>query len=114
MTDMTDAAVTAASTTSGGTMEGLLTPESAAILLGVAPATLEAWRRQGTGPVFVKLGTRMVRYRRVDVEAFIAAKLFQNTVQARQQPMAAPTSAVFDKKRRLFVRRPAATEDGAQ
>jgi predicted DNA-binding transcriptional regulator AlpA len=38
-------------------------------------------RRELRGPVFLKLGDRMVRYRAVDVEAYLAA----SAVQTRQQ-----------------------------
>jgi hypothetical protein len=51
----------------------LLGPDAAASELGVAPATLAAWRSRGTGPAFVKLGAKLVRYRRADLSAYIAA-----------------------------------------
>ncbi len=53
----------------------LLTPEVAAALLAVAPATLEKWRRERRGPPFVKLSDRVLRYRREDLLAFIAASI---------------------------------------
>ncbi len=37
-----------------------------------AEKTLANWRALGQGPKFVKLGARLVRYRREDVEAFLA------------------------------------------
>ncbi len=37
--------------------------------LGVSHRTLERWRWQGVGPVFLKIGGR-VKYRLEDVEAF--------------------------------------------
>lgn len=52
----------------------LLAPEDVAHELGIAPATLAAWRSRGTGPTFVKLGDRLVRYRRADLSAYIAAR----------------------------------------
>lgn len=51
----------------------LLMPEAVADELGIAPATLAAWRSRGTGPAFVKLGARLVRYRRADLSAYIAS-----------------------------------------
>lgn len=51
----------------------LLMPEAVAVELGIAPATLAAWRSRGTGPAFVKLGARLVRYRRADLSAYVAA-----------------------------------------
>lgn len=40
----------------------LLTPDEVAALLKVTPKTLEGWREKGTGPAFVRLGHRTVRY----------------------------------------------------
>jgi predicted DNA-binding transcriptional regulator AlpA len=51
----------------------LLMPNAAALELGVAPTTLAAWRSRGTGPSFVKLGAKLVRYRRADLAAFVAS-----------------------------------------
>ena len=53
----------------------LLMPEAVAVELGVAPATLAAWRSRGTGPAFVKLGPRLVRYRRADLSTYVASHL---------------------------------------
>jgi Helix-turn-helix domain len=56
-----------------------LQPQSAAAdYLGVQPATLERWRWRGVGPRFIKIG-RCVRYRRSDLEAFVAASVRTNT-----------------------------------
>ena len=49
----------------------LLTASQAGELLGVSPETLERWRGAGTGPAFIKLSGRYVRYRQDDLEAFI-------------------------------------------
>lgn len=51
-------------------MSSLMTTEEAAARLGLAAKTLEAWRFQGKGPRFCKLG-RAVRYRKLDVERFL-------------------------------------------
>lgn len=51
----------------------LKTPE-AATYLGLAPGTLAAWRAEGTGPRYARLGkgTRaVIGYRREDLDAFI-------------------------------------------
>ncbi|WP_019647225.1 helix-turn-helix transcriptional regulator [Novispirillum itersonii] len=57
--------------------DDLLTPEQAAALLSVSPATLERWRarRPLHGPAFIKMSPRVVRYRRSDVTAFIEESL---------------------------------------
>ena len=52
--------------------EPLLSPTAVAELLGVKPQTLAAWRCTKRYEIpFVKLG-RQIRYRRADVDAFIA------------------------------------------
>jgi excisionase family DNA binding protein len=51
----------------------LLTPAEVAERLKVSMRTLEFWRHQGRGPVFVRVGKR-VRDRADDVEGFIEAQ----------------------------------------
>lgn len=52
-----------------------LRTEAAAEYLGnVSPRTLEKWRRQGTGPTWVRLGARLVLYDRRELEAWLATK----------------------------------------
>jgi excisionase family DNA binding protein len=46
-----------------------LTEKRAARLLSISHRTLQAWRRTGVGPAFVKMG-RSVRYRQHDVLAW--------------------------------------------
>ncbi|WP_084312179.1 helix-turn-helix transcriptional regulator [Desulfobulbus elongatus] len=60
----------------------LLTTPAAASYLGVKPATLEQWRWSGRGPLFVKLN-RVCRYRKADLEAFLAARTFGSTTEAQ-------------------------------
>ncbi len=50
----------------------LLSEKEAAELLGCGFRTLRNWRAKRGGPRFVKVGQRLVRYRRADLEAFIA------------------------------------------
>lgn len=42
--------------------------------LGVAPHTLRIWRMQGQGPEGFKIGGRLVRWRKSDVDAWINAQ----------------------------------------
>jgi len=49
-----------------------LTEWDAAARLGLKVATLRAWRHQGKGPAFVRLG-RAIRYLPSDVEKFLRA-----------------------------------------
>lgn len=57
-------------------VEALFRPADVAQLLGVPTATLANWRCAGKGPPFLKVG-RHVRYRRGDVEAWIASRVAQ-------------------------------------
>lgn len=45
-----------------------------ASLVPASPSTVKRWARDGIGPRPIKIGPRMVRYRREDVEAFLAGK----------------------------------------
>ena len=45
---------------------------------GVSEATLERWRSEGIGPVFLKLQGRVL-YRIEDIEAHEAASLYRST-----------------------------------
>jgi predicted site-specific integrase-resolvase len=47
----------------------------------ISPRTLERWRWAGIGPLFIKLGGRVV-YRLKDVEAFEAEQIRQATPNA--------------------------------
>ena len=49
-----------------------LTEPDAAARLGLKLATLRAWRHQGRGPAFVRLG-RAIRYLASDIDDFVHA-----------------------------------------
>jgi predicted DNA-binding transcriptional regulator AlpA len=49
----------------------LLTPAECADLFQVSERTLAYWRYEHRGPRWIKLGQKLVRYRREDVTAFI-------------------------------------------
>jgi predicted site-specific integrase-resolvase len=49
-----------------------LTEADAAARLGLKVATLRAWRHQGRGPAYVRLG-RAIRYLDTDIEQFLGA-----------------------------------------
>jgi predicted DNA-binding transcriptional regulator AlpA len=58
-----------------------LTACEAAKILGLATSTLAKLRLSGTGPVYCKLGRRVV-YRRKDLEAWLESRLAHNTSDA--------------------------------
>lgn len=62
------------------TMETLLTGREAAAFMGIAEQTLRIARITGTGAKFVKVG-RSVRYRKSDIEAYLASRTYSNTSQ---------------------------------
>lgn len=54
-----------------------LTEREAAAIVGVHMVTLATWRKQGTGPAYMKLGEKKnspVRYERDDLEAWLQAR----------------------------------------
>jgi excisionase family DNA binding protein len=53
----------------------LLTPDEAAEWLSVSAETLAQWRSQRRGPPYVKLEGRLVRYRIVELEAYLEERL---------------------------------------
>ena len=57
----------------------LLNTEEAAQLLGVSKFYLERDRWRGAEIPFVKIGNRMVRYRRTDLDAYIERQLRRST-----------------------------------
>jgi predicted DNA-binding transcriptional regulator AlpA len=52
----------------------LLDQETAAALLGVSPRTMERWRAERSGPPFIKLSARAIRYSRRALLLWIAER----------------------------------------
>ena len=57
----------------------LVDERRAAAMFGITPRTLQEWRRIGGGPAFVRISSRCVRYRVVDLEAWAAARVVTST-----------------------------------
>lgn len=55
----------------------------------ISARTLQRWRLEGVGPVYVKLG-RLVRYRQTDLDAFIEECARVSTSVERQVRASAP------------------------
>ena len=51
-----------------------MSPEVAARYLDSSVNTLNYWRYKGMGPAFKRVGQRMVRYHRDDLDAFMRAQ----------------------------------------
>jgi hypothetical protein len=58
----------------------LMKQREAAAILGLSPRTLESMRLRSVGPPFVRVSRRCVRYRRTELERFIASCTVQTTV----------------------------------
>lgn len=65
-----------------------LTTEDVATLLRTSPATVRYWRHQGTGPVGVKVG-RKVLYDSKAVHAWLAAKQWAERCKPRAERLGA-------------------------
>ena len=57
----------------------LLKPDAVGEILGVSPLTLERWRWAGTGPEYVKVSGRAIRYPEDRLKKFIDDRLRRST-----------------------------------
>ncbi len=48
-----------------------LTTKEVADRLGVHVQTVKNWRKQGTGPPFFKIGPRLIRYLKTEVDSWL-------------------------------------------
>ena len=59
--------------------DALETERKASDFLGVTTRALQKWRATGTGPQFVRISGRCIRYRRRDLIAWVEARLKSST-----------------------------------
>jgi predicted DNA-binding transcriptional regulator AlpA len=59
----------------------LLSERQVAHRLGISVRTVQAWRVSGDGPEFIRLGRRTIRYREIDLAAWIATCQMRSTSQ---------------------------------
>ena len=59
--------------------DSLLTEAEAAELLKFTPRFLQARRTRGDGPAYVHVSSRAIRYRRIDLVAWIEARVRTST-----------------------------------
>jgi predicted DNA-binding transcriptional regulator AlpA len=64
-------------------LESTLSPLKAAKYLGISEAALRLWRSEGRGPRHFRAGEKLVRYRRVDLDAWIEARLSAPVTETR-------------------------------
>lgn len=55
-------------------MEPLINTKQAAELIGVSVASMKLYRAKGTGPVFVRIGHKTVRYTAESLRAWVASR----------------------------------------
>ena len=63
------------------TKDRLLATREAAILLGMKPATLDAWRCRNKGPAWVVVGSRAIRYRLSVLNEYLRSGEVEMTAQ---------------------------------
>jgi hypothetical protein len=51
-----------------------LNADEAGAYTSIAPSTLAKYRWRGDGPVFIRVTPRKIRYRRTDLDAWLAAR----------------------------------------
>jgi excisionase family DNA binding protein len=61
----------------------MLTTHEAASYMRLSARTLERLRVQGTGPKFVRLANRSIRYRQQDLDAHVAARVVASTSEEK-------------------------------
>jgi predicted DNA-binding transcriptional regulator AlpA len=59
----------------------LFTEDRAATLLSVTRRTLQAWRMRGSGPLYVKISSRCVRYKRSELLSWIESRSRASTAE---------------------------------
>ncbi|MEC4594207.1 MULTISPECIES: helix-turn-helix transcriptional regulator [Nitrospirillum] len=64
-----------------GPIPRLLTPEEAGQLMGVAPQTLAHWRARGSGPAYVLLSARCVRYDEAVLRTWLESRVQASTAE---------------------------------
>ena len=66
--------------TTSETPEAVLwTEKETARHIGFDVRTLQSWRMKGTGPQFVRISSRCIRYRPEDIQAWIEERLRRST-----------------------------------
>ena len=47
-------------------------------MVGVTPRTTNEWRRNNTGPAYVRVGPRRILYSRAEVDSWLASRTFRH------------------------------------
>lgn len=62
----------------------LQTEAEAAEQLGVAERTLQTWRHRGSGPAYIRISSRCVRYRQRDLNAWLESRLINPEAESKE------------------------------
>jgi len=65
-------------------LQNVLTEREAARYVGVSPAVFRLWRADGTGPTYFRAGSKLLRYRRCDLDGWIEARLSKHGGSERE------------------------------
>lgn len=60
-------------------LDALIGKEVAAVFLSIRPRTLDKWRVEGSGPKYVRISSRCIKYRRRDLIAWAEDRLRTST-----------------------------------
>ena len=52
-------------------LSGTMNTVQAAEYLSVSEATMKRWRSNGTGPEYIRLGERIIKYRQTDLDRWL-------------------------------------------
>jgi predicted DNA-binding transcriptional regulator AlpA len=52
-------------------LHGTMNSKDAASYLGVSEATMKRWRQTSSGPEYIRLGERSIKYRKSDLDKYI-------------------------------------------
>lgn len=64
--------------------QNALNEREAAKYLGLSASVLRLWRADGTGPVYFRAGSKLIRYLRRDLDRWIEARLSHPTTPTKQ------------------------------
>ena len=59
----------------------VMTEKQVAEYLNLTPRALQDWRYRGCGPAFIRISARCIRYRRSDIDKWLADRVAHNTVE---------------------------------
>ena len=64
--------------------QALIDEKAAAAFLGLTDRTMQAYRQKGGGCKFIRLSSRCLRYRRIDLKAWADARIRTSTADPGQ------------------------------